>query len=291
MMEEIQKRSHDYLQQEEGQTAVKTDRNKKDNPRKEHVREDRGRKEHRSNRLYYNPLSVSMTQFLNEVSQVEKVLTPRPIKNTHRGDRHSYCKYHKQHGHDTEECRDLLDFFEQGLKNGKFREYMSRYRHRDEERSVRQRPNSLEAKTEKRKDEPKERSTHHEIPMISGGIPEEGKPPSKKAAKRSRHSCLAVEVMPRILARKPPPDNQGSSADILFRRCFDALELTESDLETHSDDLVGFSGEREKMDKGSLRSKKRSFGAILTWAFQFKHQCLGVDKPCPSSCLGASTNA
>ncbi|MED6139518.1 hypothetical protein PIB30_084579 [Stylosanthes scabra] len=33
-MEEIQERSNDYLQQEEGQTAVKTDRNKKDNPPK-----------------------------------------------------------------------------------------------------------------------------------------------------------------------------------------------------------------------------------------------------------------
>ncbi|MED6222758.1 hypothetical protein PIB30_067490 [Stylosanthes scabra] len=56
-MEEIQERSHDYLQQEEGQTVVKTDRSKKDNPRKEHFRDDRGRKEHRSNRSYYNPLT------------------------------------------------------------------------------------------------------------------------------------------------------------------------------------------------------------------------------------------
>ncbi|MED6191401.1 hypothetical protein PIB30_116042, partial [Stylosanthes scabra] len=38
--------------------------------------------------------------------------------------------------------------------------------------------------------------------------------------------------------------DQGSSADILFRRCFNALGLTEKDLESHSDELVGFSGER-----------------------------------------------
>ncbi|MED6177885.1 hypothetical protein PIB30_102335, partial [Stylosanthes scabra] len=194
-----------YLQQEEGQTAVKTDRNKKDNPRKEHFREDRGRKEHRSNRSYYNPLNVSLAQSLKEVSQVEKVPAPRPIKNTHKGDRHSYRKYHKQHGHDTEECRDLLDFVEQGLKNGKFPEYTSRYGNRDDERRVRQRTNSPEPKTEKRKDEPREHGTHHEIAIISGGFPKEGNPPSKKAAKRSRHSCLAVEVMPRPLAGKPPP--------------------------------------------------------------------------------------
>ncbi|MED6112807.1 hypothetical protein PIB30_065031 [Stylosanthes scabra] len=170
IMEEIQERSRDYLRQEEGQTVVKTDRSKKDNPRKEHFRDDRGRKEHRSNRSYYNPLNVSLARFLNEVSQVERVPTPRPIKNTSRGDRHSYCKYHKQHEHDTEECRDPLDFIEQGLKNEKFCEYNGRYRNKDDERRVRQRPNSPEPKPERRKDEPKERGTHREIAMISGGI-------------------------------------------------------------------------------------------------------------------------
>ncbi|MED6172812.1 hypothetical protein PIB30_053405 [Stylosanthes scabra] len=159
---------------EEGQTAVKTDKSKKDNPRKEHFRDDRGRKERRSNRSYYNPLNVS---------QVERVPASRPIKNTSRGDRHSYRKYHKQHGHDTEECRDLLDFVEQGLKNEKFREYTDRYKNRDDERRVRQRPNSPKPKPERRKDEPRKRGTHREIAMILGGIPEEGNPPSRKAAK------------------------------------------------------------------------------------------------------------
>ncbi|MED6221773.1 hypothetical protein PIB30_057958 [Stylosanthes scabra] len=139
---------------------------------------------------------------------------PKPIKNTSRGDRHSYCKYHKQHGHNTEECRDLLDFVEKGLKNGKFREYTSRYKNRDDERKVKQRPNIPEPKTDRRRDEPRERGTHHKIAMISGGIPEEGNPPSKKAAKRSRHSCLAVQVMPRPLAGKPPPAIVFSSEEI-----------------------------------------------------------------------------
>ncbi|MED6170688.1 hypothetical protein PIB30_033455 [Stylosanthes scabra] len=42
--------------------------------------------------------------------------------------------------------------------------------------------------------------------------------------------------------------DQGSLTDILFRRCFDALGLTEKDLEAHSDDLVEFSGERVTSD-------------------------------------------
>ncbi|MED6178047.1 hypothetical protein PIB30_104009 [Stylosanthes scabra] len=72
--------------------------------------------------------------------------------------------------------------------------------------------NSPENKADKKRDEPKDRGTHREIAMTSEGIPEEGNPPSRKAAKRSRHSCLAVE-------------------------------------EAHSDDLVGFSGERITPDR------------------------------------------
>ncbi|MED6216139.1 hypothetical protein PIB30_004623 [Stylosanthes scabra] len=79
--------------------------------------------------------------------------------------------------------------------------------------------------------------------MISGGIPDEGNPPSKKAAKRSKHSCLAVEVMPRPLAGNPPPAIVFSSEEI--RQNNQQHEpTTESDLEAHSDDLVEFSGER-----------------------------------------------
>ncbi|MED6171929.1 hypothetical protein PIB30_045471 [Stylosanthes scabra] len=47
-MEEIQERSHDYLQQEEGETAVKTECDKKEANRKDLLREDRSRRERRS---------------------------------------------------------------------------------------------------------------------------------------------------------------------------------------------------------------------------------------------------
>ncbi|MED6126818.1 hypothetical protein PIB30_082128 [Stylosanthes scabra] len=102
-----------------------------------------------------------------------------------------------------QQCSDLFGFVEQGLKNGKSREYTSRYKQRDDDRRVRQRMNSPENKADKKRDELKDRGTHCEIAMTSEGIPEEGNSPSRKAAKRSRHSCLAVEVMPRTLEGKP----------------------------------------------------------------------------------------
>ncbi|MED6109003.1 hypothetical protein PIB30_029477 [Stylosanthes scabra] len=151
-MEEIQERSHDYLQQEEGQSAVKTDRDKKETSRKDLSREDRSMREQRSGRSYYNPLNVSLTTFLYEVSQVERIPAPRAIKNNNRGDRNAYCKYHKQNGHDTEDCRDLLEFIEKGLKKGKFREYTGRSNDRRDDRRTRHRADNPEKSTDGKDD-------------------------------------------------------------------------------------------------------------------------------------------
>ncbi|MED6111101.1 hypothetical protein PIB30_049415 [Stylosanthes scabra] len=169
-MEETQECSHDYMQQEEGQTAVKTDRNTR---------------------------KTVLGGINSEKEKDEGSKDPT-------GDRNLYYKYYKQNGHDTEECSNLLGFVEQGLKKGKFREYTRRYKQRDDDRRVRQRMNNPENKTNKKRDEPKDHGTHREIAIILEGIPEQENPPSKKAVKRSRHSCLAVEVMPRTLEGKPP---------------------------------------------------------------------------------------
>ncbi|MED6205744.1 hypothetical protein PIB30_020531 [Stylosanthes scabra] len=166
-IEEIQERSHDYLQQDEGQSAVKTDRDKRETGRKDLSREDCSRREQRSG--------------TPKLSQVEKIPAPRAIKNNNRGDRNAYCKYHKQNGHDTEDYRDLLEFIEKGLKKGKFREYTGRGSDRRDDRRTRHMADSPE-----RKNDSKEVVVRREIKMISGGLPDEGNPPSRKAAKMSK---------------------------------------------------------------------------------------------------------
>ncbi|MED6135141.1 hypothetical protein PIB30_043408 [Stylosanthes scabra] len=90
-----------------------------------------------------------------------------------------------------------------GLKKRKFRDYTGRSNDRGDDKRTRQRVSSPDKSTSK-KDDPKEGVIRREIKMISGGMSDEGNPPSRKAAKRSRHSCLAVEVMPRALNNKPP---------------------------------------------------------------------------------------
>ncbi|MED6175995.1 hypothetical protein PIB30_083675 [Stylosanthes scabra] len=177
-------------------------------------------------------------------------------------------KYHKwkesPHREQSRIITEETGMLTASLKKGKFRECTGRSNDRRDDRRTRQRADSPERSTE-RKDEPKDGVVRREIKMISGGLPDEGNPPSRKVAKRSKQSCLAVEVMPRTLHDKPPPEitfsseeigrttdtlnpplvismdvtdatirrvfiDQGSSVDILFRQCFDALELTEKDL-------------------------------------------------------------
>ncbi|MED6139773.1 hypothetical protein PIB30_087087 [Stylosanthes scabra] len=63
--------------------------------------------------------------------------------------------------------------------------------------------------------------------------------------------------------------DHGSSVDILFRRCFNVVGLTERDLEAHSNDFVGFSGERVTPDvvkwdlKGDISEAERCHSATL----------------------------
>ncbi|MED6151005.1 hypothetical protein PIB30_078123 [Stylosanthes scabra] len=141
----------------------------------------------------------------------------------------------RKNGHDIEDSRDLLDFVEQGLKKDKFRECTGRSSDRDDDRRTRQRVDSPDSKSVGRKDDRKDGVTRREIKMISGGLPDEGNPPSRKAAKRSRNLGLAVEVMPRALADKSPleiafsPEEISKTTDTLNRPLvisMDAIDVT-----------------------------------------------------------------
>ncbi|MED6112685.1 hypothetical protein PIB30_063817 [Stylosanthes scabra] len=170
---------------EEGQSAVKTDCDRKDTGRKDPPREDRSRREQHSGRSYYNLLNVSLTTFLHEVSQVERIPALRAIKHNNRGDRNAYSKYHKQNDHDTEDCCDLLEFIKKGLKKGKFREYTGRSHDRRDDRRTRHRADSPK-KSAEGKDDRKAVVVRREIKMISRGLPDKGIPPSRKASKRNK---------------------------------------------------------------------------------------------------------
>ena len=63
---------------------------------------------------------------------------PRRLSPTKRADadRRFYCQYHRDYGHDTDECRELQKAIEQLIQNGKLGNFTSsnrRYRDSEEE--------------------------------------------------------------------------------------------------------------------------------------------------------------
>ena len=64
---------------------------------------------------------------------------PRRLSPTKRAspDRRFYCQYHRDYGHDTDECRELQKTIEQLIQNGKLGNFTSsnrRYRDSKDER-------------------------------------------------------------------------------------------------------------------------------------------------------------
>ena len=48
-------------------------------------------------------------------------------------DRRFYCQYHREYGHDTDDCRDLQRAIEQLIRNGKLDRFTNNRRRRDHE--------------------------------------------------------------------------------------------------------------------------------------------------------------
>ncbi|XP_058775571.1 uncharacterized protein LOC131649834 [Vicia villosa] len=133
-----------YIAFEEGEAAVKKASRGNDAacsssqdcslPRRGHEKrkDDRSRdaKEHRgpSGRFNeYTPLIVSRERILSECKSTEfknsNDKAPRPNPTRPGTEKSKYCKYHKSHGHLTDECVHLKDAIETLIKEGRLSKY------------------------------------------------------------------------------------------------------------------------------------------------------------------------
>src|SRR5262249_60134178 len=61
----------------------------------------------------YTPLNLTPSQVLMEIRGKEYLRWPRPLHSDLRSrDRNKYCRYHRDHGHDTDDCRELKNEIE-----------------------------------------------------------------------------------------------------------------------------------------------------------------------------------
>ncbi|GAV59239.1 hypothetical protein CFOL_v3_02770 [Cephalotus follicularis] len=196
----------------------------------------------------------------------EKLRSPAENRNVEK-----YCRYHRDHGHDTEECMQLKNQIEDLIRKGHLRKYVDR--------------DAPQGRREQRREEaPRQQEEQHQqqprgvIHTISGGVASGGD--HTNARKAYGRQSLAVQQVPHSKRLKTGGDeevitfseveyegvrlphddpvvvtllvelftmkkiliNSVSSADILYKHAFDQLRIPADQLKPVKTLLVGFTG-------------------------------------------------
>ena len=88
--------------------------------------------------MKFAPLVMPVDQILMEIRDEPSLKWPRPLHlSPSMRDKRTYCRFHKDHGHYTEDCRDLKEQIEELIRKGKLQQYVkrgdsSKYSHKDQ---------------------------------------------------------------------------------------------------------------------------------------------------------------
>nr|XP_023875945.1 uncharacterized protein LOC111988389 [Quercus suber] len=255
----------------------------KERERQEDAREERGRKmartgERRDDRrsepptgrfTSFTPLIAPIDQVLMQIKDEGTLTFPGKLKgDPNKRSKDRYCRFHRDHGHDTADCYDLKQQIEALIRQGKLQKFVSKERtdHQHQEQPP-------------RRDNEHPRPPIGDIRMITGGMTTIGS--SKKARKtylRMVHNVQLTGSVPRIGRMESPIigfseedarrlhhphedalvitlqvgdfnmhrvliDN-GSSADILYYPAFQQMRIDREQLIPTNAPLIGFGGTR-----------------------------------------------
>ena len=114
----------------------------------------------------YTPLNVPLEQVLMQIKDDPSLKWPEKMKgDPNKRNKSKYCRFHRDHGHDTDECFDLKQQIENLIRQGKLKSFLGRD-HKDEK---------LKGKAEE-----SSRPSLGEIRIIMGGIQQASRPNPKK---------------------------------------------------------------------------------------------------------------
>ena len=75
----------------------------------------------------YTPLNAPLEQVLMQIKDDPSLKWPEKMKgDPNKRNRNKYCRFHKDHGYDTDECFDLKQQIENLIRQGKLRNFLRR---------------------------------------------------------------------------------------------------------------------------------------------------------------------
>ena len=141
MMAEMLLKAQKYMNAEDALAAIEDAEKPGNKAKREDDRrgQNRDRPDRRNNdgnsrkddksprKVRFTPLVMPIDKIFTQIKDEDYLTWPRPLYSSPNvRDKNKYCRFHKDHGHNTEDCRDLKEQIEELIQKGKLQKYVKK---------------------------------------------------------------------------------------------------------------------------------------------------------------------